>query len=91
MLNMLIAMFVTLCGIALMVLGKWFFGILFLLGGIAVMACIYTTMMRGRGQDPEQGLYNGLNGQGKQQSETVDAKMPEPGEQSPDIWEKMEK
>ncbi len=91
MLNMLIAMFVTLCGIVLMVRGKWFFGILFLLGGIAVMACIYATMMRGRGCNPDQGTLNGLNGQGKQQSETVDVNMPEPGEQSPEIWEKMQK
>ena len=91
MLNMLIAMFVTLCGIVLMVLGKWFFGILFLLSGITVMACIYVTMMRGKGCDPNQGTINGLGGQGKQQSEVVSANMPEPGEQSPDIWEKMQK
>ena len=91
MLNMLIAMFVTLCGIVLMVLGKWFFGILFLLCGIAAMACFYATMMRGRGCNPDQGMHNGLGGQGKQQSEVVKADMAEPGEQSPEIWEKMQK
>ena len=91
MLWIMLGMLAMLAGMVIMVLGSTWIGLVLLLAGVGLMAFNYATMMRGRGQDPEQGLYNGLNGQGKQQSETVDAKMPEPGEQSPGIWEKMQK
>ena len=91
MLWIMLGMLAMLAGMVIMVLGSTWIGLVLLLAGVGLMAFNYATMMRGRGQDPEQGLYNGLNGQGKQQSETVDVNMPEPGEQSPEIWEKMEK
>jgi hypothetical protein len=91
MIWIVLGMIAMLAGIVMMVLSQVLIGLILLLGGVALMAFNYVTMMRGRGQDPEQGLYNGLNGQGKQQSETVDVNMPESGEQNPDIWEKMEK
>ena len=91
MLWIMLGMLAMLAGMVIMVLGSTWIGLVLLLAGVGLMAFNYATMMRGRGQDPEQGLYNGLNGQGKQQSETVDVKMPEPGEQSPGIWEKMQK
>ena len=91
MLWIMLGMLAMLAGMVIMVLGSTWIGLVLLLAGVGLMAFHYATMMRGRGQDPEQRLYNGLNGQGKQQSEAVDAKMPEPGEQSPGIWEKMQK
>ena len=80
-----------LAGIVLMVLSHVILGVVVLLAGVACMAFSYVTMMRGRGEDPNQGTINGMNGQGKQQSETAKVNMPEPGEQSPEIWEKLEK
>jgi hypothetical protein len=78
-------------GMLLMVLGKILPGLILLLIGLCAVAMHYATLMRGMGHDPEQGLYHGMGGQGKQQSETVDANLPEPGEQTPGIWEKMTK
>ena len=66
-------------------------GALVILAGLALIAFGYSMMMRARGDDPEQGLYNGVNGQGKQQSETVKADYPASGEQSCKIWEELEK
>ena len=86
-----LGMIAMLAGIVVMVLGKVLIGVILLLAGVAAMAFNYVTMMRGRGEEPNQGTINGLAGQGKQQSETVKVNMPEPGEQSPEIWEKMEK
>ena len=84
--------------LAMMILGAlgiltFFFdgNVILLLGGVALMAFNYVTMMRGSGYHPDQGMHNGLGGQGNQQSEVVKADMAEPGEQSPDIWEKMQK
>ncbi len=86
-----LGMVAMLAGIVAFVLGNWVLGLVLLLGGLACMAISYTTMMRGRSEDPNQGTFNGVAGQGKQQSETVKVNMPEPGEQNPDVWEKMEK
>ena len=84
--------FVTiLAGFVVAALGSILGGLALMLGGIVLMMVNYVTMMRGRGEDPNQGTINGMNGQGKQQSETVKVNMPEPGEQSPEIWEKLEK
>ena len=90
MMWILIGMLGMLAGIVVMVLGQVLIGLILLLVGVGLMAFNYTTMMRGRGNDPEQGTYNGLYGQGKQQSETISVKMPEPGEQNPTVWDKME-
>ena len=79
-----------LAGIVVMVLGQMLIGLILLITGVAAMSFNYVTMMRGRGDDPDQGIYNGLAGQGKQQSEVVKANMPEPGEQNTNLWEKLE-
>ena len=91
MLWIMLGMLAMLAGIVVMVLGGTWIGLVLLLAGVGLMTFNYATMMRGRGQNPDQGIHNGLGGQGKQQSEVVSGNMPEPGEQSPDIWEKMQK
>ena len=80
-----------LAGMVIMVLGKVLIGLILLLAGVGMIAFNYVTMMRGRGDDPDQATVNGLRGQGKQVSEVVKDSIPDPGEQSPDIWEKMQK
>ncbi len=91
MLLVFLGMIAMLIGLVVMVLGGTWIGLILQLGGGGLMVYNYATMMRGRGCNPDQGTLNGLNGQGKQQSETVDVNMPEPGEQTPDVWEKIEK
>ena len=91
MLWIVLGMIGILAGIVLMILSNLWLGLVVLLAGVGLMAFNYSTMMRGRGDNPDQGTYNGLSGQGKQQSEAVSANMPEQGEQIPEIWEKMEK
>ena len=91
MLWVFLGMIAMLVGIVVMVLGQTMIGLILLLGGGGLMVLNYVTMMRGSGHNPDQGIYNGLGGQGKQQSEVVKADMTEPGEQSPEIWEKMQK
>ena len=83
----LIAMLV---GMVVMVRGSMW-GLVLLLGGVGLTFFHYVTMMLGRRQDPEQGTLSGLKGEGRQQSETVHVNLPEQGEQSSDIWEKLEK
>ena len=91
MLWVFLGMIAMLVGLVIMVLGQVLIGLILLLGGGGLMVLNYVTMMRGSGHNPDQGIYNGLGGQGKQQSEVVKADMTEPGEQSPEIWEKMQK
>jgi len=79
-----------LAGIVLMVMSNVIIGLVVLLAGLVCMAMNYVTMMRARGEDPNQGTINGIAGQGKQQSETAKVNMPEPGEHNPSIWEQME-
>ena len=90
MLWSLIGMLCVLAGIILLITGGMW-GLVFLLGGLGVMILNYSTMMRGRGMEPNQGTVNGFNGQGKQQSEAVEASQPVIGEQPADIWEQVEK
>ena len=89
MLWILIGMLAVLAGIVLLVVGKMW-GLVFLLGGLGTMIFHYSSMMRARGCDPNQGTINGLNGQGKQQSEAVKISQPVVGEQPANIWEQME-
>ena len=91
MLWVFLGMIAMLVGLVIMVLGQTIIGLILLLGGGGLMVFQYSTMMRGSGHHPDQGMYNGLGGQGKQQSEVIEADMTEPGEQSPEIWEKMQK
>lgn len=74
MLWVFLGMIAMLVGIVVMVLGQLPIGLILLLGGVALMAFNYVTMMRGRGFNPDQGTLNGLNGEGKQQSEVVKSK-----------------
>ena len=69
-----LGMIAMLAGIVMMVLSQVLIGLILLLGGVALMAFNYVTMMRGRGCNPDQGTLNGLNGEGKQQSEVVKSK-----------------
>ena len=91
MLWVFLGMIAMLVGLVIMVLGQVLIGLILLLGGGGLMVFHYSTMMRGSGHHPDQGIHNGLGGQGKQQSEVVKADMTDPGEQSPEIWEKMQK
>ena len=74
MLWVFLGMIAMLAGIVMMVLSQVLIGLILLLGGVALMAFNYVTMMRGRGCNPDQGTLNGLNGEGKQQSEVVESK-----------------
>ena len=92
MLWIMFGMLAMLAGIVVMVLGNLWIGLLLLLGGVVAMAMSYTTMMRGRGQDPDQGSISGVpGGKGKQSSDAVSLDQTNPGEQGPEIWEKMQK
>ena len=91
MLWIFLGMLGMLAGLVVTIMISVVVGVILLLAGGALMVLGYVTMMHGRGDDPEQGVYNGLGGQGKQQSETIKAEIPEAGEQSPAIWEKMQK
>jgi membrane protein implicated in regulation of membrane protease activity len=59
-------------------------GALLLVAGIGVLAFGYAKLMRGSGNDPDQGTFNGLGGQGKQQSEVVK-------DNGAAVWEQIEK
>ena len=54
-----------------------------------MIAAFSVMMFRAGGYRAEGAFFNGLNGDGRQQSET--GKMPpaDTGEQSPDIWDEM--
>ena len=80
MLRIVLGLVAILSGIVVMVTGSVLIGVMLLLGGVAATAFSYVTMMRGRGEDPNQGTINGLAGQGKQQSEAVKAELPDCGE-----------
>ena len=78
-----------LAGIVVMILGKML-GLVLLFVGLIFMALSYVTMMRGQGFHPNQGTINGMNGQGKQQSEVVRDAHPGFSEQPANIWDQME-
>ena len=90
MLWMILGIAALLAGLVILILGSMW-GILLFLVGLGFMALRYSTMMRGSGREPNQGTFNGLNGQGKQQSEAVQADQSVVGEQPANIWEQMEK
>lgn len=91
MLWILISMLAMLAGMVVMVLGQVLIGLILLLGGGCLMAFNYSTMMRGRGQDPDQGSISGVpGGMGKQQSDAISIDPFTSGEQNAAIWDKME-
>ena len=77
-------------GIVMMISGSGW-GALALVAGIGLLAFGYAKLMRGAGYNPNQGTINGLNGQGKQQSEAVRDNQPASGEQNAEIWEQITK
>ena len=89
MIWILMGFIAILAGIVVLILGSMW-GLFLLLGGVAIMGLNYTTMMRGKGMDPDQGTVNGLNGKGRQQSEAVTVSQPVIGEQPANIWAQME-
>ena len=66
-------------------------GLLLMLAGLGAMAYGYIKLMKGSGFAPYQGVYNGLNGEGKQQSEVIKGNYPAQGEQDATVWEQVEK
>ena len=90
MLLLVLGMVAMPAGIIILVL-RSMWGLVLLLGGLGAMIFCYSTMMRARGINPDQGTITGLNGQGKQQSEAVKVCPPVMGEQPADIWERVEK
>ena len=78
-----------LLGLVAVILSKMW-GLLLLLAGVGIIAFRYVFMMRGSGFNPDQGTLNGLNGQGKNQSEVVKEPIPGSGEQPANIWEMVE-
>lgn len=76
----LIALFL---GVILMILGQMWALVLFLMG-FALMAAHFATMFRGAGYRAEGAFFNGLNGQGRQQSEVgKDPTIPQDYEDRP--------
>ena len=89
---MILAVLAILCilgGLVAMICGKML-GLLIIFGGIILLFVFYCKMMNRSSLDPNQGTINGLNGQGKQQSEAVKMDRPVVGEQSANIWDQME-
>ncbi len=66
-------------------------GVLLMLAGLGAWIFGYSKLMGGSGNSPEQGIYHGLNGDGKQQSEVVKMDQPVQGEQNANIWQQIEK
>ncbi len=66
-------------------------GALLMVAGIGLLAFGYAKLMGASGNNPDQGIFNGLNGQGKQQSEVTKMDQPVQGEQNATVWEQMEK
>ncbi len=75
-------------GLIRLILGSGW-GALMLLAGIALMGAGYAKLMRGAGYLPGDGDCDGVSG--RQQSEINKMDQPVVGEQSPQIWEQMEK
>ena len=76
-------------GIVVMILGKVGLGLLAILVGLILMAIYYVTMMRGASYLPGTNDPDGVPGH--HESERTKMDQPVIGEQSPNIWEKMEK
>ncbi len=77
-------------GVVLMILGQmWGLAVLFL--GICLIAANFAMMMRTGGYRAEGTFFNGLAGQGRQQSEVAKADQPVVGEQNAQIWDELKK
>ena len=77
-------------GLVMIVLSNMW-GLLLMLVGLGAMAYGYIKLMKGSGFAPYQGTCNGLNGEGKQQSEVIKENYPVQGEQNANIWQQIEK
>ena len=78
-------------GIVVMILGSLPVGLLLLLAGIVAFVIGTAKMLRAQGYRGEGAYSEGLYGQGRQQSELVKVDQPVMGEQSVNIWDKVEK
>ena len=87
--NVIIGGLLIVVGLVLILSGK-LLGTLVLVAGMGVIFFGYSKMMRGSGNNPDQGLFNGIAGQGKQQSEVVKESQPVIGEQPANIWDQVE-
>ena len=79
-----------LAGIVLMILGKIGLGIAAFLVGFGLIAFFAATMLRTGGYRAEGAFFNGLGGQGRQQSEVSKAPKAGSGEQPANIWDMMD-
>ena len=78
-----------LAGIVVMVLGKMLLGLILLFAGLVSIIFIYAKMMRGAGYLPGSNDPDAVPGH--HDSERAKMDLPVIGEQSPDVWEKVEK
>ena len=76
-------------GVIVMILGHmWALAVMGL--GFVSMVVGSVRMLRVGGYSPEGVFFNGLGGQGRQQSEAVKQEVPGSGEQPANIWEMVE-
>ncbi len=88
--GMMIAGFVLFAaGIVLMILSKVGLGIAAFLVGFGLIAFGSAKMMRTGGYQDNIPFFNGLKGQGRQQSEVTKVKQNNSGEQPANIWDQM--
>ena len=80
-----------LAGVVMMALGRMAAGIAVLLLGVAVSSLWAYRLMGASGYDPGQAMSNGLSGQGKRRSDPGKRQQTDPGEQTAEIWEQLEK
>ena len=78
----------VLSGVVLTILGKIVALILFLLG-LGLLGAGFSVMLKSSGHRGEGAFYQGLAGQGRQQSEVVKLDAAVPAENA-DIWKRME-
>jgi hypothetical protein len=77
-------------GLIMIILGN-LWAVLLMLAGLGAIIFGYSKLMGGSGYSPEQATCNGLNGEGKQQSEVEKMNQPVKGEQDATIWQQIEK
>ena len=86
---LLVCGFLALLGGVIMMITGNMWGLLLFFLGFACIAAGSAMMMRTGGYRAEGAFFNGLNGQGRQQSE-VSKKDYQPDEPNADIWKQLE-
>ena len=78
-------------GIVVMILGSVPVGVAVMFAGVVTFVIGTSKMLRAQGYRGEGAYCEGINGQGRQQSELVELDQPAAGEQPVNIWDKVEK